>query len=474
MKKLMAVLMSVLIGVSMTGCSDLGGGSSSVTEAGNDFVNETIMPNIIDGDEVIDERYFYMDTTIEETVIYDANDIKITAKRLDFSSWKAWADILIENNSDEKRYFSSGTYGDEYNSVNGYMTDGGILMLEIEPGKSEEVSAVFSYNKLILLGIHEIADITLDIRIRGDKLGGVSTGPLQIKTSAYDSYDYSDDVYVKMISDNNRLKTLDYSVNYFSEDKLYDKDGISLISEAIVKDEEDDDDNILFLEFKNDSEKLVFTEVSIVSVNGLVLEGQISPDKYAVSPGKICAAQLVFSDHMDINIRNAYGIKEIDSITFNLRILDEDKEEINAADDISVTASDTDKGFDNSGDEIYNKNDFRIISQKAVDDSSKYFYEMYLCLLAENSGTDDIVISGVIDSFSLNGYKVNFRMRYSNSVTVPAGKTAVVILILDEGPQIQANISAVEDIKEYGITFEIRNKQTKETEEAAVSAKFDR
>ena len=472
MKKIMAVLMSVLIGVSMTGCSDLDGGSSSVTEAGNDFVNETIMPNIIDGDEETDERYFYMDTTIEETVIYDANDVKITAKKLDFSSWIAWVDLLVENNSDEKRYFTSDTYGDEYNSVNGYMTDGGWFRFDIEPGESEEVSAKFDYDELILLGIHEIADITLDIRIRGDKLEGVNTGPLQIKTSAYDSYNYADDTYVKMISDNDRLKTLDHSVNYFSEDKLYDKDGVSLISEAIVKDEEDND--ILFLEFKNDSEKLVFTEVTVISVNGLVTEKQTLPDKYAVGSGKICAAKLSFSGLMDKNLWEAYGIKEIDSVTFDLRILDEDEEEIGSADNISITAPDSDNGFDNSGDEIYNKNDFRIISKKAVDHSSKYIDRMYLCLLAENNGTDDIVISGVKDSFSLNGYKVNFYISHTNSVTVPAGKTAVLTLALDEGPQSQAYISAVEDIKEYEITFEIRNKQTKETEEAAVSVQLDK
>ena len=472
MKKLAAFFMSLLIGISMTGCSDLGGGSNSGTGAGNNFVNETIMPDVIDGDDETDERYFYMDTTIEEAVIYDENDVKITAKKLDFSPRIAWIDLLVENNSDEKRHFAAGNSGHEYNSVNGYMIDGGFFKFDIEPGESEEVSANFNYDELILLGIHEIADITLDICIYGDKLDRVYTGPLQIKTSAYDSYNYTDDSYIKMISDNDRLKALEYSVNYFSDDKLYDKDGISLISEAIVNDK--DYNNILYLEFKNDSEKLVVIEVYTTCVNGLITEKQILPDKYIVDSGKVCAARMSFSGLMDKNLWEAYGVKKIESVTFDLRVLDEDKEEINFADDISIIVPDADNGFDNSGDEIYNKNDFRIISKKAVGHSSKYIDRMYLCLLAENNGTDDIVISGVKDSFSLNGYKVNFYISHTNSVTVPAGKTAVVTLALDDGPQSQAGISAVEDIKEYEITFEVRNKETKETDEAVVSVHYDK
>lgn len=56
---------------------------------------------------------------IEETVMIDENDIKITATGLKYTSYSVELELDIENNSDKALSFISGSLGYSCNSVNG-------------------------------------------------------------------------------------------------------------------------------------------------------------------------------------------------------------------------------------------------------------------------------------------------------------------------------------------------------------------
>lgn len=468
MKKLMAVFMSVMIGVSITGCSDFGGGSNSETEAENNFANETIMPDVIDGeDEAAEIREFRQDIFIDETVLYDESGVKITATELNYESNRIDLKILIENNSDEELTFSSGSTRHNANSINGYMVDDSFFR-SIPAGKKDVVTLTYYYHDLELLGIWQIAEFVIDVEITDKNYDSIYTGPLQIKTSAYDSYDFSEDTYLKMITDENAMKEhrYEYSLNYFSEDIFYEKDGIKLISEAIVRNKWGRD--TLFLEFVNDSDQTVFISVRDFSLNGLITySGGV--EGYTVCAGKRCVAELYFPQIVNDSLLELVGINEIGNIGFNLRLLDEEREERLDTVEMNIKLSETDTGFDASGDELYSKNDFRIISKKAVDDIDDYSSRVYICMLAENNGTEDITVRDAWNSFSVNGFMTSSYL----SDTIPAGRTAAIIIYITDSDMDKTGISSAADITDYEITFKISSEETDETDEVVISERFD-
>ena len=76
------------------------------------------------------------DATLEETMILDEKDVKITAKGLRIEDGSAYLSIKIENGSDRKLNFMSGTSSYNLNSINGYMMSGGYLYETLEGGGS--------------------------------------------------------------------------------------------------------------------------------------------------------------------------------------------------------------------------------------------------------------------------------------------------------------------------------------------------
>ena len=58
--------------------------------------------------------------TIEDTVLVDEKNVRITADNLTYSAYQTTMDLLIENNSDQDLSVISGSIGYSCNAVNGY------------------------------------------------------------------------------------------------------------------------------------------------------------------------------------------------------------------------------------------------------------------------------------------------------------------------------------------------------------------
>ena len=175
-----------------------GGQISEEDEAGKDADEN---PGTEEIDEVETEstdirtESFKSAANIEETVLVDENDIKITATELNYTDYSVELGLLIENNSSVNLSFTSGTLGCDRNAVNGYMVGDGYLNADVSAGKKSHESISFSKDALALYGITEVANIQIGFSVQDDDYEDFYTGMGQVNTSAADSYDYEDSNY---------------------------------------------------------------------------------------------------------------------------------------------------------------------------------------------------------------------------------------------------------------------------------------
>lgn len=126
---------------------------------------------------------FQKTASIEETVLFESDDILITATGLEYTEYSADITIVIENNSDKDLTFISNSIGYSCNSVNGYMIQDGYINSGVPAGKKANKTLSFSYDMLRLYGIFEIADVEIGFDISDNDYNHVYTGPCYIRTS---------------------------------------------------------------------------------------------------------------------------------------------------------------------------------------------------------------------------------------------------------------------------------------------------
>lgn len=174
MKKRFTMLLAVVI-VLLSAC---GGGSSdghpsSTTDSGTTGTAVAGSENTVQFDP---------SAVIEETILVDESDIKITATGLKYTAYDVKLSLAIENNSSQDLSFYSGTLAYSCNSVNGYMVDDGYLNADVAAGKKANETVSISVDELTLLGCSDIADIELGFRVTDDDYNEyLLTGPRQLK-----------------------------------------------------------------------------------------------------------------------------------------------------------------------------------------------------------------------------------------------------------------------------------------------------
>ena len=98
--------------------------------------------------------------TLDETVIYDGNDIKITATGIkEDSFFGPELNLLIENNGTQNIVVQP-----DYCLVNGYMMYG-LMSSDVAAGKKNNDTLDFSGSTLKACGIDQIADIRLRLTV---------------------------------------------------------------------------------------------------------------------------------------------------------------------------------------------------------------------------------------------------------------------------------------------------------------------
>jgi len=437
MKKKLGILLVVSAMFVFTAC----GNSTDISDTGN--------ANAYKEDSNVQIPSFNVEATIEETVLVDQNDLKITATALSYSSYSVDLEITIENNSGSDVSVISGSIGYSCNSVNGYMIDEGYINANVSSGKTAKESASFSIDELEVYGINCIADIQLGFDIQDDTGNHFYSGPVQVKSSIADEYDYSSDTYTEAINNGILSALYDYSVDYFAETELYNQGDIRIISETLVTNT--DGEKTIYLEIENDSASMVYGIAEKVSVNGLIVySGTWSSD--AINPGTRRIMDISVSNLLDTSYWEALGISDIGNMTLDFGVKDSDYNYLNSPVEISVDVSEKDSSFDDSGEEIYSGTGVRMISKGLVEDSAESDGDIHMLLLVENTGDETFTIEDSYDSLSMNSFMLDYIMY---SAEIPSGKIAIIDVEVDKSSLEENEISKTSEITESEMTFEI-------------------
>ena len=178
-KKMVAALTSVFIAASLAACGGNSGTGSST--ANTDQAQESeVAEQIESADEQVESgqdesqtttateemKKLSLDTTIEETVLFEDDNVRIIAESLDFKYNSPYLHLKFENNGDKALSFVSGSIGYSGNSVNGYMVDGFYVNVDVEPGKTALEEAYVSSDLLNVLGIEKIKEIGMGLTLK--------------------------------------------------------------------------------------------------------------------------------------------------------------------------------------------------------------------------------------------------------------------------------------------------------------------
>lgn len=392
---------------------------------------------------------FQKTASIEETVLFESDDILITATGLEYTEYSADITIVIENNSDKDLTFISNSIGYSCNSVNGYMIQDGYINSSVPAGKKANETLSFSYDMLRLYGIFEIADVEIGFDISDNDYNHVYTGPCQIRTSIADQYDYQKQYYRETIVSDGAAEYFGYTIPCFSDEALSDQDGIKVASSVFM--EKNEDESALLLEVENNTEQSVRVIMEDIGLNELgVYSGTWSSE--SVNPGKKAILDLDFSALLDDGLQDAYGLQSVGSVTLTMEFENQDGETI--ADPITVTVENPDvtAEFSKEGEEVYNSENIRIVMKDVIADDSEYSGDIYVLLLVENKTSENITITDLYDSLAVNGFMLDGIM---SSVNVKGGSNAIMKIQLWQSELEENAIEDVSDILEVEIGIQV-------------------
>lgn len=287
MEKVIAAILSGVMVLSMAACSP---SSSSGSESSSSKKSSAKIVSNSKETEDKNEKESSKDATIEETVLVNESGIKITATKLSYDGiFGPELGLLIENDSGQDLTFQTRN-----ESVNGYMVDT-MFSPDVLNGKKANDTITFQRSELEECGISTIADMEFSFHIfTADEWDSyLDTPPIQLKTSAADTYQYKFDD---------------------SGDVLYDGSGVKIVSKGI-----DLNDSVLgpriVMYIENNTDKDITVQTRDESVNGFMVDTIFSPE---LNAGKRAVSSITLSGSgLEQN-----GISNIETVELSFHIFE--------------------------------------------------------------------------------------------------------------------------------------------------------
>ena len=289
--KMLLAFLLILVMVMATACSSSEdvkqpasvNGDSSVTSTNNDPV---------DGNAGSNEEADAVEITVAETVLYDADGVKVTATGYEDGWMGPEIKILVENNSDKNVLVTSASV-----SANGYMMPYASLYAEVAAGKKANES-------LSIMSSEVLAELQFYLQIQDPETWEtVTTSDLLTLTTSAAPYEQNADD---------------------SGDVLYDQGGIRVVCKGLKQDIIWDGTVVFYME--NNSGKEISIYAENVSVNGFMQDVGLWSD---LRDGTKLIDGMSMIDLSDLEIES---IDQIENIEFNLRVVD-----ANTWEDIATT-----------------------------------------------------------------------------------------------------------------------------------------
>lgn len=450
--KICSILLASVLLATLTACGGTAASGNSdkaqVAQSGNASQSMEVEEPDTQSDEGLTP--FNVTATLDEAVLMDENGVKITATGLSYTAYSVDLELTIENNSGKNLSIVSGSLGYSCNSINGTMINAGYLNCDVCNGKKANDVMSFSYDALMIYGIHEIADMEIGFSIVDDDYNSSYSGPRSLKTSAADTHEYDADCYEQAITSPASMSTYGYEVVYFGKDASYDQNGVKLLSSSIIKNR--DGETALLLEFENTTDSMVYLATSDIKLNGLVVNSSIWSND-AINPGKRRIVEVALTSVLDSAYWEEYGITQVESIELSVEQFNPEGATVALETPVKVTIPGVSADFDAEGTELHTSNNLRILSKALREDSG----ELVLLLLAENTSGKTVTVGDAYNSLSVNGYMTDYSM-YSQELE--DGEFAALVVRMWSSSLEENHIASASDVQEIEMGFEVKEGYT--------------
>lgn len=405
------------------------------------------------------ENIFSKKATIDETIISEEGGIIITAKELAY--YEDYAELLIEieNTSDRTVEVYSETLAYAVNGINKMSMDFGYVNETINSGMIANAEMYIDADELRAAGMKDIASIVVGFDVCDeDNMDLFKTGPVEIKTSIYDEYDFGKDTLKEAIT-GDVWTNMGITYDYLEPDINLEQNGVSILLAALVNGL--DESKTFLLEAKNDAERDYYMSISNVTVNGIVVCDGIWSSKF-VGVGDRVMLDVNMSYLLD-DYASLIDLDKIGQIAFDIECRDID--ELGVIDTIGLEFA-IDKSAANTqmqGETVYEEDGIKINVLDAYQDNSKYV----IPLMVENGTEGEIIIDDKYDSLAINGVMTDYTL-YSK--TVATGQIGVMEIEVYDTEIEKLKISSPDEITSAQITLEITdgNYNNKKTVDIAI------
>ena len=443
MKKIISIIAAVLMILALTACGNSSTGTGDVPDDAGDQKDAAIEQDV---EEL--ERIF--SATIDEVVLVDEKDVKITAKELTYTSYSADLELFIENNSDRELSFYAGTMGYSINSVNHYMIADGYVGEDVAAGMQANVTMSFDLDQLMIYGISDIADIGLGFEIKDGYDDYLVTGPLEIKTSIADSYDYDKDTFRQAMDGKALAREYGFTIDYRGDEKLFDEQGMTILSEYVFTNE--DGEQALLLEVINQSDLTRYAIVSESVVNGIAVSDY--GDSEMVAPGMKAVLDVSFDSLLDPSHLELLGMSKYCEYASLFEVRDLEGTTLSSK-DIKISFDEAISLDNFAGDTLYDANGFTVQNVGLVEDSFSYSDDLHILLLVKNDTDKPVSVDTGFNEVYVNKLKTS-AIAYGQ--TVKSGCYALLDVEL-MGYDLEKNDLTLSDITEISMKLEIRDEK---------------
>lgn len=431
--------------------------------------DESKKENAVSGDlyttnEEVD--MFASQATIDEVVLVDEGNIKITATDISYG-YSTAINLLIENNSDKDISVISGSAGYNWNSVNGYMVDSAYVNADVPAGKSSKETINLNTEELMLLGIKDLYEIDLAFEVKDADYNVLfDTEPKAIKTSIYEEYDASKESFKDAIRNEYIANEISYDLKYYSDDVLFESNDVSIITSTMA--DNSDGEEAVLLELSNESENNYVVQARDIAINGIIVSPSGTWTSTVLSPQKNGLMTISLDSIVDSEMLEKLGISEIDNVSIEISLADANYETIESK-EINISFTGNDSSAEIEGTEVFNENGVRIISVGKMEDPGDYSEDLHFLFIIENNYSESVISDTDYEGNSINGYVADLN---SYSKTIPSGGKALMDVYMFDSHKEDCNINSIEDVADLEVKFDIRTENYDSVVESTVAISY--
>ena len=297
MKKLFSAMLSALLILSLAACGSSAGTqstASSESSASTSSAAETAAPTeeptaTPEPTEAPSDK-----PTIEETVLLDSDDVKVTATALGDTYLK----ITVENNTDKDIYVQTA---DSSVCVNDYVMNS-MCMASAAAGETVDNTIEFTKYDLEEIGIETITELEVALNVvdSTDWTSICSSDPVVIKTSAYSTAEAPAAPEGEVLYDEGGIKLVMLGTTEYEGDSFYFPTRVKFYIE-------------------NNSENNITVDPLDLNVNGQLTQGGIS---FGMSDSIPAGKRAVTELHFDADACKTNGITELKDVSFTFSVKD--------------------------------------------------------------------------------------------------------------------------------------------------------